>query len=645
MAHPFRFLSKDLRCRVFLYTRSLFAETGSCVRAFATSQTTKVDPLYAKYTQTPVKDEPVSRIDIMAYPDETDEIEEKDIEEKNKSDEVLRLQLVQFAKKFQIAYEDALNLSKLKKYIDHDGGHPDFPRKSIKKEDWDTLDTAVFKWICKQRILYQHGQINPWIQWQMEQLNISVEWTRYPLADRHFSWIGQDQRTKGNAGTNPSRNAESDPLFPLNFSDDTQTLQFVNPGRNVVEEGRFLKHFIVKYYNWDEKNWNYQFESSLQQYANGELSNDMTLLANTDKQTNAKRNEEQHLYRLLDTVKKLPQWQEIVEANEKEQKENELLGKRANVKKQIWEKITAKENMTPLSRLDGLKFLNETIDEEPKKRLRKLTRDGIQPIFDAKYRGLMYVEALKRELIKPTHLDEYELKLVLHTLGISTSLGTEHDLKRNNSRRYINRHSASTRRKNSADFKQHMLPVRFNAYQRPHATDPAGIFDLLDNYYKTKHPMQAPFGVWDIPEPELQIELLERKVQGWLDLWRQSAEGKQFMQTFVCDTFAQACAKMPKYIIFSRNEREHKLKILAQNPSSLVGSDIRSGVDDFRFSDFTPELTTQYKKLVKSFNSINKDTNFDIFFFFSGFQKKKENLHFLNVESNWLSQGKKLCAL
>lgn len=82
-------------------------------------------------------------------------------------------------------------------------------------------------------------------------------------------------------------------------------------------------------------------------------------------------------------------------------------------------------------------------------------------------------------------------------------------------------------------FQQHMRPIKFNAFRRPHATDTHGIFGLLDTYHKTRHPMQPPYGVWDIPDPNFFIEYEECRIEGWLKQWRKSIQGKAYVEKYV----------------------------------------------------------------------------------------------------------------
>ena len=82
--------------------------------------------------------------------------------------------------------EDGKMLNRLKCHI-LNGGHPDFPRL-LKRENsekslqhltndyYSSIDQECFKWIKKQKKLYRNKTIHPWLQWKLEQLNVSLEW-------------------------------------------------------------------------------------------------------------------------------------------------------------------------------------------------------------------------------------------------------------------------------------------------------------------------------------------------------------------------------------------------------------------------------------------------------------------------------------
>ena len=87
----------------------------------------------------------------------------------------------------KLTEEDGIYLSKLKQHL-LNGGHPDFPRITKNSETnektqyhmtehyYTSIDKLCFKWIKKQKRKYQNRTIHPWIQWKLEQLNVTLDW-------------------------------------------------------------------------------------------------------------------------------------------------------------------------------------------------------------------------------------------------------------------------------------------------------------------------------------------------------------------------------------------------------------------------------------------------------------------------------------
>ena len=88
--------------------------------------------------------------------------------------------------------EDGKMLFRLKEHI-MNGGHPDFPRllkekdsdgtstntkclKHMTSDYYTSIDSECLKWIKKQRKLYRNRTIHPWLQWKLEQMNVTLEW-------------------------------------------------------------------------------------------------------------------------------------------------------------------------------------------------------------------------------------------------------------------------------------------------------------------------------------------------------------------------------------------------------------------------------------------------------------------------------------
>ena len=85
-----------------------------------------------------------------------------------------------------LSEQDGKMLNRLKEHIIN-GGHPDFPRlyktkdgekclKHMTDDYFTSIDTECFEWLKKQKALYQKRTIHPWLQWKLEQLNVTLEW-------------------------------------------------------------------------------------------------------------------------------------------------------------------------------------------------------------------------------------------------------------------------------------------------------------------------------------------------------------------------------------------------------------------------------------------------------------------------------------
>ena len=164
-------------------------------------------------------------------------------------------------------------------------------------------------------------------------------------------------------------------------------------------------------------------------------------------------------------------------------------------------------------------------------------------------RAEYFVEALKRELIQPQHLEMKELHLVIKHLGLEL-----HSKKNPNTKKMtqwvpfsavVPRRPQRTKWKDwtgydsSIDLTHHpSFITRYN--------DPGGIFGELDVYHKTRHPGQPAWGVWDIPEPNFDTEYLEMKVTAYLEGWRESKEGREYIEKEMKRTFDENKVKEKK---------------------------------------------------------------------------------------------------
>ena len=95
----------------------------------------------------------------------------------------------QWVKLRELSEDDGKMLNRLKEHIKN-GGHPDFPRLTKKAIDGDakscakhmtddyftSLDKECFDWLKKQKKAYRNRSIHPWLQWKLEQLNVTLEW-------------------------------------------------------------------------------------------------------------------------------------------------------------------------------------------------------------------------------------------------------------------------------------------------------------------------------------------------------------------------------------------------------------------------------------------------------------------------------------
>lgn len=92
----------------------------------------------------------------------------------------------------ELSEHDGKMLNRLKQHIIN-GGHPDFPRLTKIKIDGDeknvkscakhmtddyfiSIDKECFDWIKQQKQAYRDRTIHPWLQWKLEQLNVTLEW-------------------------------------------------------------------------------------------------------------------------------------------------------------------------------------------------------------------------------------------------------------------------------------------------------------------------------------------------------------------------------------------------------------------------------------------------------------------------------------
>ena len=73
-------------------------------------------------------------------------------------------------------------------------------------------------------------------------------------------------------------------------------------------------------------------------------------------------------------------------------------------------------------------------------------------------------------------------------------------------------------------------PVELFETFPPSYDDVDGVFGALDVLHKTRHPGQPAWGVWDIATPNFDVEFFELKVDSWLKQWRQSREGREFVE-------------------------------------------------------------------------------------------------------------------
>ena len=409
---------------------------------------------------------------------------------------------------------DMIQLYKLKYHI-FCGGHPDFPR--IKTNEyrfhytdgyWNSIDTSTFKWLIKQKLLYRNNKICPYICYQLKLLNVSLEWTRYPLMDRNHKWMGiyeevvRGQETSQHNG--PQCNPESDPLFPHHETNKDDTKKYFNPFFEVwyelmpdtLKQLRLMmakKHpreyyqnksinnddneacmffendeirgkVMTKYYDWELKQW----------IITTGTKDINTEIYDMDKQNDSLK------YRLSDTAY-----------------DNNI--------RTIDDEIS-EPNMDKMSDKEFAQFKKEIYHQH-------LKNNKNRPIYTREELGLYYLNALRLGKIKPEHLNMSELKLVMKHIGFN-DVGTYR-------KNYIRR-----KYQNYKDF-QHK-PMDYACYDRSYANDEEGIFDLLDVYYKTRNPFQPPYGVWDIYNPNFQEQTFALKINEHLKWWKNTNEGKLF---------------------------------------------------------------------------------------------------------------------
>eukprot|EP00483_Globobulimina_turgida_P006837 UN06849 len=154
----------------------------------------------------------------------------------------------------------------------------------------------------------------------------------------------------------------------------------------------------------------------------------------------------------------------------------------------------------------------------------------VRPIYWKRQRAEYFIEALKRDLIEASHLNLKELILIIQHLGLEYHPKQNPNAKKMNN--WVSYSSPMKRKETKTKWNDWNGNKAVEIYEfRPQRyTDINGVFSELDTYYKTRHPGQPAWGVWEIPEPNFDVEYFEIKVESYLKCWRQTFEGKQFIK-------------------------------------------------------------------------------------------------------------------
>ena len=79
-----------------------------------------------------------------------------------------------FPRRHPLYLDEANDGKNISEIFDNEQGNNSFDYYT--KYYWTSIDTQCFRWIQKQRILYRNNRINPWIQWKLEQFNVTLDW-------------------------------------------------------------------------------------------------------------------------------------------------------------------------------------------------------------------------------------------------------------------------------------------------------------------------------------------------------------------------------------------------------------------------------------------------------------------------------------
>ena len=380
--------------------------------------------------------------------------------------------------------------------------------------------------------------------------------TREPLQDRDFRWIGYHDDVL-NSPDGVDAVAESDPLFPLH-SKDQPLLKFLNPFYELWYQSMppILKQLklinankepkesfsdkddiratrIIKKWNHEAQEFRYyigpkdidqakideevlykppeQQQSQQDTNQDDNITNDTTEVKNDDGDDKITK-EKGEPYPTLRTAYLS---KDLYDKNSYNQEEFEEWLKEAPSKPAEELGIEA---MTYLRKKETLKEGKDSFEDA-----------APRPMYSKKKRGGYFVEALKREYIKPCHLTMKELYLVIEHLGLERHVKQNPNAKQNT--KWVPYTSPMKRKPPKTkwnDFNGNR-PVELFEFKPQQYTDINGVFNDLSIYYKTRHPGQPPWGVWDISEPNFDVEYYQIKVEGYLNVWRNTPQGRKLI--------------------------------------------------------------------------------------------------------------------
>lgn len=408
--------------------------------------------------------------------------------------------------------------------------------------------------------------------------------TREPIQDRDFRWIGYHDDVL-NSSDGVDCVAESDPLFPLH-SKDQPLLKFLNPFYELWYESMPSALKQLKLMNSDKEikesltdkddiratrivqKWDYEAQEF--RYYIGPKDIDQSKLDQEilyNKQNDEKETEDQQ--------------QEEEEGQEQEDKFNPTL-RSGYLSKDLYDKNSYDrsgydewlksapeksadelgiEAMTYLRRKETLKELKDSFDEVKPRSL-----------YSKKQMGEYYVKALKKEYIKPCHLNMKELELIISYLGLEQHTKQNPNTKRNTA--WVPYTSPMKRKPPKTKWNDWNgnAPVEMYTFKPQQYTDINGVFNDLNIYYKMRHPGQPPWGVWDISEPNFDTEYYQMKVDGYLKSWRKTPNGRKFIEKHLKRKYQQNSQddvvlynKLLKGIDLLEKEKSDKLEKINDN--------------------------------------------------------------------------------